>query len=140
MKSLFLDSVFLIALACPRDQHHRAATRLADQLQGGPAKRLITTRAVQLEVINALSATRYREAACGFLDYFAADPRLEVVELSRELLQDGEQLFRERPDKEWSLTDCLSFVVMDQYDVRDALTHDEHFEQAGFRAMLREAA
>jgi uncharacterized protein len=54
-----------------------------------------------------------------------------------ELFAEGLKLHRDRPDKGWSLTDCVSFIVMQRHKASDALTYDQHFEQAGFRALLR---
>ena len=53
------------------------------------------------------------------------------------LFHRARELFRERPDKQWGITDCISFVVMQEHDVTEALTADQHFEQAGHRALLR---
>jgi predicted nucleic acid-binding protein len=67
---------------------------------------------------------------------FTIIPRIEVVPHSVELSADAIRLFTARSDKDWSLTDCLSFLVMERKGIRDALTADNHFEQAGFRAIL----
>ncbi len=60
-----------------------------------------------------------------------------IVPASRELFQRGVELFTQRPDKDWSLTDCTSYVVMKEQDIEDALTTDHHFEQAGFTVLLK---
>jgi len=99
--------------------------------------RIITTRAIVLEIGNALAKPRFRPAAIELLQSLAGDPLVEIVPLSEPLCQRGFELFRKRPDKAWSLTDCISFVVMEDRRLQQALTHDEHFEQAGFRALLR---
>jgi predicted nucleic acid-binding protein len=101
--------------------------------------RLVTTWAILVEVGNALSKVRYRDAAIRLLSSLRADPRVEVMALSDELLEQALKLYSERPDKEWSLTDCVSFVVMQARSMTDALTTDEHFQQAGFRALLLQA-
>ncbi|MFO0968025.1 MAG: hypothetical protein U0793_20915 [Gemmataceae bacterium] len=62
---------------------------------------------------------------------------MEIVPLSEDLYAEAVTLYRARPDKEWGLTDCVSFVVMTQRRITEALTADEHFEQAGFKAILR---
>jgi len=69
-----------------------------------------------------------------------ASPRATIVPLGSQLLDRGMQLMEERQDKDWSLTDCISFVVMKEQGVQDALTADGHFEQAGFRALLKPVA
>jgi predicted nucleic acid-binding protein len=66
-----------------------------------------------------------------------ANPDITIVPCSDQLLRDGIQLYAQRPDKEWSLTDCISFVVMQQEGITEALTGDHHFEQAGFVALLK---
>jgi predicted nucleic acid-binding protein len=76
-------------------------------------------------------------AAYGF-ERISHDPRIEVVPFTHELNEGALRLFTDRSDKEWSLTDCLSFVVMGRRNVQQALTADHHFEQAGFRAVLSE--
>jgi predicted nucleic acid-binding protein len=98
----------------------------------------VTTRAVLLEIGNALSKRRHREAAVQLLSALETDPSVEIVKLSTDLYADAFGLFRRRPDKEWGLIDCVSFVVMEAREIAEVLTADEHFDQAGFRALLRE--
>ncbi len=71
------------------------------------------------------------------LEALKTSPEVEIVAASTELFAKGVQLYRERADKSWSLTDCMSFVVMRDHGLQDALTADHHFEQAGFRALLK---
>jgi predicted nucleic acid-binding protein len=134
---LFLDASYAIALAAPADQYHAQALRLAERIEAEDLK-LITTRAVVLEIGNALSKSRHRQAAVRLLQAIESDPRIEVVPLSEQLYQSGFRLYSARDDKEWGITDCLSFVVMQDHNLTDALTTDLHFQQAGFRALLRE--
>jgi predicted nucleic acid-binding protein len=91
---------------------------------------------VLLETGNALSKSKYRAAAIALLASIEDDATIDVVELSNTLYASGLELFRQRPDKDWSLTDCISFAVMHDEGVSEALTPDHHFEQAGFRALL----
>jgi predicted nucleic acid-binding protein len=98
---------------------------------------LLTTDWVLTEVADALSAPANRVACGDFLDDLRRSPAVIVERSSAELFEAGWSLYGERPDKEWSLTDCISFVVMEKHGVVDALTGDHHFEQAGFRAVLR---
>lgn len=137
MNKIFLDASYAIALAAPKDQHHAQAFALAARLES-EGTHLITTRAVLLEIANALSKQRYRQDAVKLLDAIEADPRIEIVPISESLYQNGFQLYSARLDKEWGLTDCLSFIVMREQGLTEALTADEHFQQAGFRALLRE--
>ncbi len=92
-----------------------------------------------LEIGNALSKQRYRSAAIQLLDALEADPKVESITLSVELYTRALQMYRERPDKEWGLTDCVSFIVMEDRGMSEALTTDEHFQQASLRVLLREA-
>jgi uncharacterized protein len=137
MNSVFLDSAYLIALAARDDQHHGQAMRLAEKLDV-ESTQLVTTRAVFLELGSALSKPRYRQRACEMFELLENDERILMIELEPPLLARSRNLFCERPDKEWSLADCISFLVMKNRGISDALTTDVHFEQAGFRALLRD--
>lgn len=134
---VFLDTSYALALSASTDQFHGRALRLATELEAARA-RLVTTRAVLLEIGNALSRQRYRAAAVSLLQALEADPSVEVLPLSEELYARALQLYCTRPDKEWGLIDCASFVVMSERAMTKALTADEHFQQCGFRALLRE--
>jgi predicted nucleic acid-binding protein len=138
MTRVFLDTSYAVALASPRDHHHSKAVELAGRLERVEA-RIVTTRGVILEIGNSLSRLRYRSSGVALLESLETDPRVEIVALSEDLYQRGFEIFRQRHDKEWSLVDCTSFVVMQDRRLQESLTTDEHFEQAGFRALLREA-
>ena len=90
-----------------------------------------------LEIGNALSKQRYRQDALELLTALERDGQVEIVPLTENLYEQAFDLFRRRPDKDWGLVDCASFVVMQERSLTEALTTDEHFEQAGFRALLR---
>jgi predicted nucleic acid-binding protein len=135
---VFLDTSYALALSAPTDEFHARALRLADELEAAKA-RLVTTRAVLLEIGNALSRQRYRVSAVRLLEALEADPDVEVVGLSDDLFARAFELYAARADKEWGLIDCVSFVVMTERGHTKALTADEHFLQCGFRALLREA-
>jgi predicted nucleic acid-binding protein len=134
---VFLDASYAIALTSPRDQHHADALRLADRLESSRTP-MVTTRAVLLEVGNAFARIDRRSVGAALLDSLERDPDVEIVPLSEELYQQGAELYQRYSDKEWGLTDCISFVVMRSRGLRDALTSDDHFRQAGFRALLHE--
>jgi len=137
MNRVFLDSAYAIALSAVTDQYHQKAEILAKQIETS-GNMLITTRAVVLEIGNALARFRYRNAAIELLDSLEEDPNVEIVPLSEELYNGAMKLYRQRADKEWGMTDCISFVVMQDYELTEALTTDVHFKQAGFRALLIE--
>jgi predicted nucleic acid-binding protein len=134
--ALFLDSAYPIALASATDQHHAAAVRAAAAL-GATTTRLITTRAVLLEIGNSLAKPHLRSVGTALLNGLENDPQVEVISLNDALYRRGFELFDSRSDKSWSLTDCISFVVMGERELTEALTSDQHFEQAGFTALLR---
>jgi len=135
---VFLDTAYAIALSSSKDKHHEQALFLAGELESDHTK-LITTRAVMLEIGNALSKQRYRIAAVQLLESLEQDRTVEIIPLSEELYKAGFELYQESEDKEWGITDCISFVVMRERGLREALTTDEDFEQAGFIALLRDA-
>jgi predicted nucleic acid-binding protein len=132
----FLDTAFAIALSSSGDDLHRVALALADELETSPT-RIVTTRAVLMEIGNALSKQRYRPAAVELLLSLENDPKVEIVPVSGDLYAQAFKLFSERTDKEWGLVDCVSFVVMRERGITDALTSDNHFRQAGFNALMR---
>lgn len=132
---VFLDTAFALALANVNDLLHIKAVYLADQLEQ-EATRLITSRPVLLEIGNSLAKLRYRSSAAAILASLEADPLVEIVPLTDELYHEAFQLYRERSDKEWGLVDCVSFIIMEERGITEALTPDRHFEQAGFRAVL----
>ena len=118
-----------------RDQYHSEA--LAWHLYLVRSRALIvTTEAVCWEWLNSMSAAATRKVAADGFEQIRRDSLIEVVRQSEDLSEAAIRLFSGRLDKDWSLTDCLSFVVMERRDIRDALTADHHFEQAGFRAVL----
>ncbi|MEA5478038.1 type II toxin-antitoxin system VapC family toxin [Pseudanabaena galeata UHCC 0370] len=136
MREVFLDTSFAIALSAITDQNHAKAVELAEQIEAENLC-LVTTQAILLEIGNALSKQRYRSAAIQLLESLEADPNIEIVPLTNELYNAAFQLFRSRQDKEWGLVDCISFLVMQNRAITEALTADDHFNQAGFRALLK---
>lgn len=138
MAKVFLDTAYAIALSTYTDQFHASAVQLSEHLEASKAQ-MVTTRAVLLEIGNALSKVRYRLAAVNLLEAIETDSSVEIVPLSEELYANAFSLFCARPDKEWGLIDCISFVVMQERGIIDALTTDEHFRQMGFRPLLRES-
>jgi hypothetical protein len=130
---LFLDTAFVLALLNRRDRHHVAARRLFRLLS--TADEVWTTEAVLIEIGNSL-ARFHRGEAVTFIRSCYRAPNMQVVDVDRPLFQRAIALYAERSDKSWGLTDCLSFVVMREQRLTDALTSDVHFEQAGYRILL----
>ena len=132
MKRLFADSFYFIALLNERDAcHHRAA-----ELSRESGSVIVTTRWVLAEVADALCAPAWRGQAGAFIEFVLTAPVFLVHGTGDELFDQGMKLYRSRHDKGWSLTDCISFVVMAEMALAEALTGDRHFEQAGFKALL----
>lgn len=135
MSKVFLDTSYAVALSAVTDENHSRALELADELEAAKTH-FVTTRAVLLEIGNALSRLRHRSAATRLLVALEDDPKVEIVPLSEELYHRALDIYRDRVDKEWGLIDCISFVVMDDKALTEALTADNHFHQAGFRILL----
>ena len=133
MIGIFADSFDFIALLNPSDQHHAAAVA-ATRIQARP---LVTTAWILVEVADALSEPILRPKVHRFLERTGTDPNIRVIASDVGWYGRGVVLYGRRADKSWSLTDCISFEVMSELGLTDALTGDHHFEQAGFRALLR---
>ena len=97
----------------------------------------LTTAWVLTEVGDASASPENRPAFLELLDLLNSSPDATILGPTQDLFDQGVTLFRQRPDKEWSLTDCISFKAMHDAQITDALTGDHHFEQAGFRALLK---
>lgn len=133
MKPLtFIDTGYILALANTADQFHPQA-RATAMLVKPP---FITTEAVLTEIGNALARTRWRQLGVTTLQALRTDENIEVISIDSLLFDRAVSLYGSRPDKEWGLTDCLSFVVMKKRQVTQVLTTDRHFEQAGFHNLL----
>jgi uncharacterized protein len=130
---VFMDTFGLLAWLNQRDACHARVSQWLDSYTG----RFLTTEWVPLELADALSPCGVRETVVRFLPKVRTDPAFEIVGYETAVYDAGFDLFSKRPDKDWSLTDCISFVVMTQRGLTDALTADHHFEQAGFRAIFK---
>jgi uncharacterized protein len=108
--------------------------RLWRNAEGYP---FVTTDAVLLEVGNAL-AKRFRTQGTEIIHYFLNSSDATVVHLNPLLFKRGLDLYESHDDKTWGLVDCVSFVVMREMEIEDALTFDRHFTQAGFRRLSAE--
>ena len=131
----FADTYFFLAIANPADPPHRA-TREVSVRDPSP---LVTTVSVLTELADAMAAPVNRATFLRLWGRLKHNPTLEVLDPDADLWSRGLDLYARRPDNCWSLTDCISFVVMTDRRHAEALTGDHHLEQAGFRALLREA-
>lgn len=133
---LFLDTAFIQALLNPRDDYHQQAKQLFPRVRA--ASEVWITEAVLVEVGNALSALN-RNGAVQFIQQCYRTDNINIVSVDTALLMQSLNLYQSRPDKDWGLTDCISFIVMQQNNLTDAVTSDRHFLQAGFRTLMTKA-
>jgi predicted nucleic acid-binding protein len=129
---IFIDTSYILALVNTADKYHERARATA--LAVRPP--FVTTEAVLTEIGNAFCRTRWRPLGIATLNDLRADPDIETVPVDSALFDRAVALYGARPDKEWGLTDCISFVVMEERGLTLALTTDRHFEQAGFQSAL----
>ena len=132
MTACFADTSYYIALLNRDDDSHQAVSSFTDGFEG----RYVTTSAVLNELGNHLAYPPNRELFNNFLSALRIDAGVQIIHVDQRLFDAGATLYAERPDQEWSLTDCISFVVMTELSLTDALSLDHHFEQAGFRLVL----
>lgn len=132
---LFLDTAFVQALLNRNDQYHSIAKSRLSQLRA--ATEVWTTEAILVEIGNALSTSKL-DAAVRFIHQCYATPNSRVVSVDTGLLSRALELYSQRGDKDWGLTDCISFIVMRDQQLLEAMTTDRHFVQAGFRALMCE--
>jgi predicted nucleic acid-binding protein len=128
----FADTFYFLAFLNINDRAH--ATALAHSRGADP---ILTTEWVLIEVADAMASHVKREVFVKLHDLLRADGRVEIAPATSEAFATGMKLYADRPDKDWSLTDCISFNVMKERGITEALTGDHHFEQAGFRAVLK---
>lgn len=133
-KGTFLDTSYILALFNAGDAYHQRAAVASKEVQPP----YVTTEAVLVEVGNAFSGQQWRAVGAKTIRALQADPRVEVVSVDTALFERALHLYGTRPDKEWGMTDCISFVVMRERGMRLALTTDKHFVQAGFVKLLPE--
>jgi uncharacterized protein len=135
MLKVFVDTVAWIALLNVNDGLHTPAQQVMHNLRRQNA-RLVTSEFVLIEVADALSAPSVRAHTVAFINGLRQVALLHIIPASPSLFADGWTLYSQRSDKEWSLTDCTSFVVMTQEHMTRAFTSDHHFEQAEFVKLL----
>ena len=129
----FADTFYYLALMNPADARHVQAVRLSHDVGG----RTLTTAWVLTELADGLTAVRTRTQYARIETALYSSPHVTVLPPTDELFWRGSALYRDRPDKTWSLTDCISFVAMKDRGITRALTGDHHFEQAGLVALLK---
>ncbi len=130
---VFVDTLFIVAVINKQDQYHQKALELGRNFDNFY---LVTSDAILLEVGNALSS-KYKNEAVAIIDTFLNSEEIEVIRLNPNLFAEALNLYRQYQDKSWGLVDCISFVIMKQLKINQALTFDKHFIQAGFQALMR---
>jgi predicted nucleic acid-binding protein len=136
MNAVFADAGYWIALFNPRDQLHTKALTISNSLQG---RTIITSQMVLTEFLNHYAALGqpFRQRAVQVVRSLQDDPDVEIVPQTEAQFTAALTLYAQRPDKEWGLTDCASFLIMQERGITEALAHDDHFYQAGFVPLLR---
>jgi len=130
---VFADTFYFLALLSPSDAAHQAVVEYIART----SESIITTAWVLTEVADGLASTSGRRLLADFVRELEDEAEVTVVLPDEQLWRRGLDLYAQRPDKEWSLTDCISFVVMQERGVVESLTAAHHFEQAGFVALLK---
>jgi uncharacterized protein len=130
---IFLDTGYFIALFTPDDHLHKRAMTWSLRLN----EPFLISEYVLWECVNGFSKPKDRTTAHELVNHVQHNSKWKLIHASPGLFAAGLQLHRDRQDKEWSLTDCISFHLMREHGVKRALAYDAHFEQAGFEALLR---
>lgn len=133
MTPCFADSFAFLAMLTPGSYRHAEAVAWL----GSSRRPLVLTEWILTELADGLCHHSSRARLVALEDRLRVNPHVTIVPASSELFRRGMLLYRSRADKDWSLTDCVSFVVMREQGIVDALTADHHFEQAGFVALLK---
>lgn len=132
-EATFIDTSYFIALVNNRDKYHHIAREVGAKIEPP----FVTTDAVLFEFGNAMSRQPARSIGIRALQQIRQDKHIEIIPIDTYIFEQSVTLFRSRPDQNWGLTDCSSFVVMHERGIAKALTADKHFEQAGFISLLQ---
>lgn len=133
MIALFGDTSFFVAFLNPKDANHDLAVEYQDTYPG----RIVTTLLVVTELGNYLSKGPVRRLFVPFVRQLRTERLVLILPWDAALFERSLDFYGRRPDKNWSLTDCHSFLTMKARKLTDALTADHHFEQAGFTILLK---
>ncbi len=137
MRRVFVDTGGIIASKNIRDAGHLDALRMLKDIRASQPFQFVSTDSVLTEFCNSYSKVHLRVEALDYVDAFRASPVCMLVNIDALLFDEALTLYRSRPDKEWGLTDCTSFVVMRREKIVEAFTTDIHFEQAGFVRLIQ---
>lgn len=134
---IFLDTAYINALINTRDQWHERAVRWEHKL-AAERRKLLTTEFILIEIGDSLASVKHRTEATLTISRLISSSFVEIIPATSQLFNEGFNVYRQRQDKVWGLTDCTSFVVMQEHQLSEALTTDDDFIQAGFRALMLE--
>lgn len=132
MTRVLADTAFCIALLNPRDNLHA----IAHEIIHARHLHITTTEYILVELASHLSQPENRVMYSQFVKTLESQSTTTIQCASTELFHQGMKLYAQRPDKDWSLVDCISFVIMKQERIQEALTSDHHFTQAGFKILM----
>jgi uncharacterized protein len=137
MRRVFVDTSYLVAIIDPKDDQHKRAKVVSKELGNFTS---VTSEMVLTEFLNYFSAQGklFRKMSIEVTDSLHFDPSIEIIPQTSEQFEQARQYYRQRLDKGYSLTDCASMLIMKEKGIQDALTHDRHFDQEGFCALLRD--
>ncbi len=134
MAALFLDTSFVIALELVDDQYHQVALKCWQTLRN-KAPRLVTTSYIFAEIVTFFNSRNRHDKAVAVGNRLAHSKTMQIIQVDQALFLEAWQYFQLHHDKSYSLTDCISFLVMNQLNLQIALTFDHHFVQAGYQKM-----
>lgn len=137
MRSVFADAGYWVALLNPKDNLHNKSKTVSSTLG---QVRIVTGEMVLAEVLNSFAdkGAILRNAACKLVERLRNDPNSDIVPQTNIQFMAALLFYKERQDKDWSLTDCASILIMQEKGITEALAYDKHFAQAGFRPLLRD--
>ena len=135
MKPVFADTSYWIAIISPADQWHRQALDASRRISG---RKLVTTDEILTELLNYFAEHKpaRRQSVAENVNKILLNENIQIIDATHENFLDGFELYRNRLDKGYSLTDCISMNAMREHDINEILTHDHHFKQEGFQTLL----
>ena len=138
MKRIFADTCYWIAVLNPKDDLHNKAIQVSKELNHFMS---ITSEMVLTELLNSFASKgeNFRKIAAKTVEELQHSSNCDIIPQTSILFREAFRRYKNRPDKFWSLTDCASFLIMEDQKINEALTYDEHFSQAGYKALLRDA-
>lgn len=136
MRIVFADTGYWVALLNPHDNLHDKAVSLSKALH---PTHIVTSEMVLTELLNDFSdrGEYFRQTAVSWIRNLYQHPNTTIIPQTSVQFQAALTLYEQRPDKAWSQTDCVSFKIMEEQIIYEALAYDKHFAQAGYTALMR---